>query len=93
MRANKGKKTEQPKPACGASTRKGWKGGSALWRLLDKKTNDRSLRLIMLVSYGRDIGKGTQGLSMLASRTAFLLYRRLLIVVSNLRCEREWREG
>ena len=45
------------------------------------------------LSYGRDIGKGTQVLSMLAWRTASLLCRRLLIVVLNLRCEREWREG
>ena len=45
------------------------------------------------VSYGRDIGKGTQVLSMLAWRTASLLYRRLLIVALNLRRKREWREG
>ena len=45
------------------------------------------------VSYGRDMQKGTQELSMLAWRTASLLYRWLLIVVLNLRCEREWREG
>ena len=45
------------------------------------------------LSYGRDIRKGTQGLSTLAWRTASLLYRRLLTVVLNLRCEREWRGG
>ena len=45
------------------------------------------------LSYGRDIGKGAQVLSMLAWRTACLLCRRLLIVVLNLRCEREWGEG
>ena len=33
------------------------------------------------LSYGQYIGKGTQGLTMLAWRTASLLYRRLLIVV------------
>ena len=44
------------------------------------------------LSYGRDIRKGTQGLLMLARRTASLLYRRLLIVL-NLSCEREWGEG
>ena len=47
---------------------------------------------VSVLSYGRDIGKGTQVLSMLAGMTASL-YKRLLTVVLNLRYEREWREG